>query len=107
MFAEQQRAGQVDGERAATHLAREFDGTFGAETIERSPHTSYDDLAGRAVVLDFLPLLAEEFARQRLRALARVEGRAQGKGIDVRPVRDEIERRVRRLLVWLDVPVAG
>jgi arsenate reductase (thioredoxin) len=62
---------------AATHLAREFDGTFGAETIERFLHASYDDFAGRAVVLNFLPLLAEKFARQRLRALARVEGRSR------------------------------
>jgi arsenate reductase len=62
---------------AAGHLAREFDGTFGAETIERFLHASYDDFAGRAVVLNFLPLLAEKFARQRLRALARVEGKSQ------------------------------
>jgi arsenate reductase (thioredoxin) len=62
---------------AAGHLAREFDGTFGVETIERFLHASYDDFAGRAVVLNFLPLLAEKFARQRLRALARVEGRSR------------------------------
>jgi arsenate reductase (thioredoxin) len=59
---------------AAAHLAREFDGTFGTETIERFLHSSYDDFAGRAAVLNFLPLLAEKFARQRLRALAKVEG---------------------------------
>ena len=53
----------------------EFDGTFGAETIERFLHSSYDEFAGRAVVLNFLPLLAERFARQRLTALARVEGK--------------------------------
>ncbi|MCO1659753.1 arsenate reductase ArsC [Pseudonocardia humida] len=61
---------------AARHLAREFDGTFGTETIERFLHTSYDDFASRAVVLNFLPLLAEKFARQRLRALAKVEGKS-------------------------------
>ena len=60
---------------AAGHLAREFDGTFGAETIERFLHSSYDEFAGRAVVLNYLPLLAEKFARQRLRALAKVEGK--------------------------------
>ncbi|PKB29640.1 arsenate reductase ArsC [Pseudonocardia alni] len=59
---------------AATNLTREFDDTFGTETIERFLHSSYDEFAGRAVVLNFLPLLAERFARQRLRALARVEG---------------------------------
>ncbi|MBW0105868.1 arsenate reductase ArsC [Pseudonocardia sp. KRD291] len=59
---------------AAVNLAREFDGTFGTETIERFLHASYDEFAGRAVVLNYLPLLAERFARQRLRALARVQG---------------------------------
>ena len=62
---------------AATNLAREFDGTFGAETIDRFLHSSYDEFAGRAVVLNYLPLLAEKFARQRLRALAKVEGRSR------------------------------
>ncbi|WP_232661437.1 arsenate reductase ArsC [Pseudonocardia sp. TRM90224] len=61
---------------AAANLAREFDGIFGAETIERFLHSSYDEFAGRAAVLNFLPLLAERFARQRLRALAKVEGKA-------------------------------
>ncbi len=60
---------------AAGHLGRQFDGTFGVETIERFLHSSYDEFAGRAVVPNFLPLLAEKFARQRLRALARVEGK--------------------------------
>ncbi len=65
-------AGRVS---AAGHLGREFDGTFGVETIERFLHSSYDEFAGRAAILNFLPLLAERFARQRLRALARVEGK--------------------------------
>jgi protein-tyrosine-phosphatase len=60
---------------AASNLAREFDGTFGTETIERFLYSSYDEFAGRAVVLNYLPLLAERFARQRLRALAKVEGK--------------------------------
>jgi hypothetical protein len=127
---------------AAFNLAREFDGTFGSETIERFLHSSYDEFAGRAVVLNYLPLLAERFARQRLRALAKVEGKhilgevvraadvvvTMGCGDacpvfpgrryenwvlddpagldvdDVRPIRDEIERRVRRLLAELEVP---
>jgi len=37
--------------------------------------TSYDQFAGRATVPNFLPLMAERFARQRLKALARVEGK--------------------------------
>jgi len=60
---------------AATRLGREFEDTFGVETIERFLHSSYDQFAGRAAVLNFLPLLAERFDRQRLHALAKVEGR--------------------------------
>ncbi|MGW3353405.1 arsenate reductase ArsC [Nonomuraea rubra] len=60
---------------AARTLATEFAGTFGTETIERFLHTSYDQFAGRAVIANYLPLLAERFARQRLRALARIEGK--------------------------------
>jgi protein-tyrosine-phosphatase len=36
--------------------------------------TSYDQFAARSTVPRFLPLIAERFARQRLTALARVEG---------------------------------
>jgi protein-tyrosine-phosphatase len=60
---------------AATRLQREFTDTFGVETIEKFLHSSYDQFAGRATVPNFLPLLAERFARQRLTALARVEGK--------------------------------
>jgi protein-tyrosine-phosphatase len=59
---------------AASGLAEEFSGTFGIETIERFLHSSYDQLAAHAAVTKFLPLMAERFARQRLRALAKVEG---------------------------------
>ncbi|WP_431958553.1 arsenate reductase ArsC [Nocardia lijiangensis] len=62
-------------ETAATRLQTEFADTFGVETIERFLHSSYDQFAGRATVVNYLPLLAERFARQRLRALARVEGK--------------------------------
>jgi arsenate reductase len=65
---------QVALKTAATRLRRDFQGTFGVETIERFLHTSYDQFAGRATVANFLPLLAERFARQRLQALAKVEG---------------------------------
>jgi arsenate reductase len=60
---------------AARRLAEDFSGVFGTETIDRFLHSSYDEFAGRATVPNFLPLLAERFARQRLRALARVEGK--------------------------------
>jgi arsenate reductase (thioredoxin) len=70
LSVDQQRALKT----AASNLEREFDGTFGTETIEGFLHSSYDEFAGRAVVVNHLPLLAERFARQRLRALAKVEG---------------------------------
>ena len=60
---------------AATRLESEYADTFGADTIQRFLHTSYDQFAGRATIPNFLPLLAERFARQRLNALARVEGK--------------------------------
>ena len=61
---------------AAVRLQRQFDGVFGAETIDRFLHTSYDDFAGRAAITQWLPMLAERFAKQRLKALALVEGKA-------------------------------
>ncbi len=61
---------------AAHRLAEEFDGVFGTETIDLFLHTSFEQFADRATIAKFLPLLAERFARQRLKALARVEGKA-------------------------------
>jgi arsenate reductase (thioredoxin) len=63
--------------RAATsRLQAEFGDAFGVETIERFLHSSYDQFANRASIIDYLPLLAERFARQRLKAMAKVEGKA-------------------------------
>jgi arsenate reductase (thioredoxin) len=59
---------------AARRLAEEYAGTFGRETIQQFLHTSFGQFAGRATVPNYLPLLAERFARQRLKALAKVEG---------------------------------
>ncbi len=59
---------------AAARLAEEFTDVFGVETIDRFLHSSFDQFAGRATVPQFLPLIAERFARQRLRALAKIEG---------------------------------
>lgn len=60
---------------AATDLQRDFSEMFGVETIERILNCCYDELAARATLPRFLPLFAERFARQRLYALARVEGK--------------------------------
>jgi arsenate reductase len=62
---------------AAVRLAAEFTGFYGPQTIERFLHTSYDQFATAHTVPNYLPLLAERFARQRLQALARVEGHHQ------------------------------
>jgi protein-tyrosine-phosphatase len=59
---------------AAVRLARNFEGIFNTETIERFLHSSFDQFATRATVPQFLPILAERFAQQRLHALAKVEG---------------------------------
>jgi protein-tyrosine-phosphatase len=59
---------------AATRLQTEFGDMFGVDTIERFLHSSYQQFANHATIANFLPLLAERFARQRLRALAKVEG---------------------------------
>jgi arsenate reductase (thioredoxin) len=59
---------------AATRLTGHFEDTFNTATIERFLYSSYDQFAGRATIANFLPLLAERFARQRLQALAKVEG---------------------------------
>jgi arsenate reductase len=69
-------------ELAATTLHEEFADLFSTETIRRYLETSYDQFADRAKVTNFLPLMAERFARQRLQALARVEGL----GIDGTPI---------------------
>jgi len=62
---------------AAKNLTEEYAGTFSTETIQLFLETSYEQFAGRATISHFLPLLAERFARQRLVALARVEGKAE------------------------------
>jgi arsenate reductase (thioredoxin) len=68
--------------KAAVALHQEFSDFFSTETIELFLETSYDQFAERATVHNFLPLMAERFARQRLRALAKVEG----KGTDGTPI---------------------
>lgn len=66
-------------EVVSTNLAREYDGQFNAETVQRFVRDSFAMLSG-ARVKSFVPVLAERFARDRLRALAHVEA---GSGSDV------------------------
>lgn len=63
---------------AAGRLLEEFRDMFGAATVERLLRDSHALLAEQATVTNHLPLLAERFARQRLRALARSEGKLAG-----------------------------
>lgn len=63
-------------------LQKHFEGIFGAETIERFLISSYDDFATRVTNDTYLPLFAERVARERLDALARVEGKSE----DGRPI---------------------
>ncbi len=67
---------QVALRTAATRLQQRFEGVFSTETIERFLYESYDEFAERATIDKWLPLLAERFARQRLKALAMVEGKS-------------------------------
>ena len=67
---------------SAGRLQERFSGVFSTETIERFLYHSYDEFATRAAVVQWLPLLAERFAVQRLTALARAEGRSD----DHRPI---------------------
>ncbi|WP_405067536.1 arsenate reductase ArsC [Kribbella sp. NBC_01510] len=67
---------------ASVRLTDEFSDIYGPETIERFLHSSYDQFVTGSTIPNFLPLLAERFARQRLTALARVEGhRDDGKPV--------------------------
>ena len=60
--------------QASERLKGDFAGVFAVETIERFMTESQDQLESRANVTTWLPILIERFARDRLRALAKVEG---------------------------------
>jgi protein-tyrosine-phosphatase len=61
--------------RVAELLRIEFTGVFAEETIQRFMADSYASLSG-ARVKGYVPLFVERYTRQRLRALARVEGKS-------------------------------
>jgi protein-tyrosine-phosphatase len=61
-------------QRAIDELADEFEGVWSRETIERFVAEAEEKLAGSRPGLNFLPLRAPAFARERLEALAQVEG---------------------------------
>jgi arsenate reductase (thioredoxin) len=59
--------------REVMKLADEFAGVFSRETVERYVRDSLDRFQG-ARVESFVPLFVDRFARERLRALAQVQG---------------------------------
>src|SRR5688500_4130201 len=66
-------AEQLQIRQAAERLQRQFAGSLNTETIERFMNDSLDTLMERATTSAWIPLLAERFARDRLRALVRLE----------------------------------
>jgi hypothetical protein len=60
--------------RSISELKETFIGTFGSETIERVLTDSYDALLPTAKTTTFLPVIAERFARERLRAIGKADG---------------------------------
>jgi len=65
--------------RSVADLQREFHGTFDDETIEHVVVDSFQRLAARARATTFLAVLSERFARERLTALAHVDGAEPGR----------------------------
>jgi arsenate reductase len=61
-------------ERGVDSLTDEFSGVFSRETIQRYVDESLDSLSG-ARLAEFVPLFVHRFARERLRALAQMEGK--------------------------------
>jgi arsenate reductase (thioredoxin) len=56
-------------------LTREFSGVFSPETVAACLDESYERLVATAKVDRFLVVLAERFTRERLQAIAKVEGK--------------------------------
>jgi len=59
---------------AASRLSREYEGQFNAETVQRFVRDSFAAL-DTARVTSFVPVIAERFARERLKAVLKLEGR--------------------------------
>lgn len=72
MFEIQDLEGTLN--RVADRLDDNFKGIFSGETIKRYVHESYELLAKDAKVTVHLPSLAERFTKDRLKALAQVDG---------------------------------
>lgn len=64
---------RLDVDQAIARLQRRFDGRLNTETIARFVEESLVTIMETATVPDWIPLLAERFAQDRLRALVRLE----------------------------------
>ncbi|HEU4749973.1 MAG TPA: arsenate reductase ArsC, partial [Acidimicrobiia bacterium] len=64
-------AQQLQIRQGAVGLQRRFEGQLNAETIERFMNESLEILMARATTSTWVPVLAERFAKDRLRALVR------------------------------------
>ncbi|MEE8602543.1 arsenate reductase ArsC [Euzebya tangerina] len=64
---------QLDVKQAVERLRQRFDGQLNTETIARFVDESLDRIVANATIPDWVPLLAERFAADRLRALIRLE----------------------------------
>ena len=60
---------------AAARLQDTFNGIFGPETIKRYINDSLDQLLPSSEVVSFVPIFVERFAKDRLKALAKIEGK--------------------------------
>ncbi|MFN7951368.1 MAG: arsenate reductase ArsC [bacterium] len=69
--------------RIADEIGPKFTGVFSRETIERFVVESHDELAKRARITTHLLGLTQRFAIDRLRDLARVEGKAMAEKPEV------------------------
>ena len=61
-------------DRISADLASRFDGVFALESVQRYVYESYTALQRTAKIDTYLPLIAEQFARERLTALAQSRG---------------------------------
>lgn len=66
-------ADQLQVREAAARLQQQFEGVLNRETIERFLNDSIAALGSQATTGAWVPLLAERFAKNRLRALVRLE----------------------------------
>ncbi|MGO8687309.1 MAG: arsenate reductase ArsC [Candidatus Dormibacteria bacterium] len=62
-------------EGASRRISRDFAGVFSLETVEECVMDSFDRLTATATVTNYLTILAERFARERLEAMGQAESK--------------------------------